>query len=415
MTRVVVVGAGIVGLSTAWFLHERGGGDVEVTVLERAHPGAGASWGNAGWLTPSRVTPLPDPAVLRYGLRTLLDPAAPLYVPPRLDPGLWRWLLAFARHCTPSRHRAALRVLAPLARAAFGAFDELGLPTTEAAPFLACFAAEHERREVLAELDEMRRAGVPVEAELLDGDQARALAPVLGPRVTAALSLRGQRFLDPPAFVRELAAAVRARGVVLRGGVAVHEIADEGTGVVVRGAGEGVRADAVVLATGTWLGELAAPFGVRVPVRAGRGYSFTVVPERMPDGPVYLPAQRVACTPLPGRLRIAGTMEFRRPGEPVDPRRVAAIADSVRPFLSGVDLAERREVWVGSRPCTPDGLPLVGRTASPRVLVAGGHGMWGVVLGPLTGRIVADTLVTGAVPREAAALDPLRPAVRRSG
>ena len=132
----------------------------------------------------------------------------------------------------------------------------------------------------------------------------------------------------------------------------------------------------MVVATGDWLPRLAHRFGVRRPVQAGRGYSFSVPASRVPAGPIYLPEQRIACTPLGEVLRIAGTMEFRRPDAPLDPRRIRAIVEAVRPFLCGVDLDHRRDEWVGSRPCTNDGLPLVGPTASPRVFAAGGHGMW---------------------------------------
>jgi glycine/D-amino acid oxidase-like deaminating enzyme len=153
---------------------------------------------------------------------------------------------------------------------------------------------------------------------------------------------------------------------------------------------------------------LARQFGVRQPLQAGRGYSFTVPVERMPGGPLYFPAERVACTPLGDRLRVAGMMEFRRPDAPLDPRRITAIVDAVRPFLSGVDLDDRQDEWVGSRPVTADGLPLLGRTRSPHVFVAGGHGMWGIALGPVTGQLIAQTVLKGEVPPELRPFDPLR-------
>lgn len=140
----------------------------------------------------------------------------------------------------------------------------------------------------------------------------------------------------------------------------------------------------------------------------GRGYGCSVPVADLPHGPVYLPAQRVACTPLGDRLRLAGMMEFRRPGDALDPRRIASIVEAVRPLLRGADLGDRRDEWVGSRPCTVDGLPLIGATRSARVLVAGGHGMWGVTLGPATGMLLASSLVTGERPAVLAPFDPLR-------
>ncbi len=114
-----------------------------------------------------------------------------------------------------------------------------------------------------------------------------------------------------------------------------------------------LRGDAVVLATGAWLPSLAAPLGVRTRVQAGRGYSFTVKTDEPVETPIYLPARRVACTPYQGRFRIAGTMEFRGPDEPLQPRRIDAILASVRHLFQGVDLDERHDEWVGSRPVTP--------------------------------------------------------------
>lgn len=143
-------------------------------------------------------------------------------------------------------------------------------------------------------------------------------------------------------------------------------------------------------------------------MQAGRGYSFSVPVEHMPAGPVYFPDQRVACTPLGDRLRVTGMMEFRTPEEPLDSRRIGAIVDAIRPLLRGVAFEERADEWGGPRPCTADGLPLIGPTASPRVFVAGGHGMWGIALGPLTGQLLAEAVTTGGAPAELAPFHPLR-------
>ncbi len=162
------------------------------------------------------------------------------------------------------------------------------------------------------------------------------------------------------------------------------------------------------MATGAWLGDLARQFGVRTVVQAGRGYSFSVPIAHVPAGPVYFPAQRIACTPLGDRLRVAGMMEFRKPEAKLDPRRIDAIVEAARPLLRDADLDARTFEWVGPRPCTPDGLPLIGATASPRVFAAGGHGMWGITLGPITGQLLAETITTGRTPDELPPFNPLR-------
>ena len=172
--------------------------------------------------------------------------------------------------------------------------------------------------------------------------------------------------------------------------------------------GETEQFDAIVIATGAWLGLLARDFGVKKVVQAGRGYSFSVAIDHVPNGPVYFPAARVACTPVGDRLRVAGMMEFRKPEAPLDRRRVKAIVEAARPLLAGADLDNRKDEWVGSRPCTSDGLPLIGVTANPRVFVAGGHGMWGITLGPVTGQLLAQQMATGLVPQELLPFSPTR-------
>ena len=410
LQRVGIVGAGMVGLATAWFLQERG---VEVAVLEARHVAAGSSWANAGWLAPALTMPLPNPEALQYGLRAAADPASPvsLRLPGNVE--LWRFLAGFARNCTHRRWHRALRAYLPLNEQALDAFDELAAggvaePVRQADPFLVCFGVDAERRALLHELDELQAAGQKVDLEVLSGSDARRLEPVLTEQVGAAVLLRGQRYLDPGRYVHALADAVRSRGGEVHEGVEVHDVRPFGEEVLACADDEVHRFDAVVLATGALLPRLARRFGVRRPVQAGRGYSFSAPARRVPNGPIYLPAQRVACTPLGGRLRIAGTMEFRRPDDPLDPRRIRAIVKSARPFLHDVDLDDRRDEWIGSRPCTADGLPLVGPTSSPRVFAAGGHGMWGIVLGPLTGRLLAEAIVTRRVPPTLAPLDPLR-------
>lgn len=413
--HVVVVGAGMVGLSTAWFLQQRG---VRVTVLDRHGVAAGSSWGNAGWLAPALTLPLPEPAILATGIRAMLSPSSPVYVPPAVDPQLWRFLVGFARHCTPRKWREAMAVFNRANAQALDAFRELevgeGAPavaeaTRAAEPFLAGFDDEADRDVLVAEFDHAEGA---VKYELLDGDEIRRLEPSLGEAVRFGVQLHGQRFINPGRFVESLADAVRSAGAEILTGWDVVDVVREGRGVrVVSAAGEVLRGDAVVMAAGSWLGKLARRHGVRRVVQAGRGYSFTVHPEHVPTNPVYFPAQRVACTPLGGPedgLRVAGMMEFRSPDAPLDPRRIKAIIDAATPMLKGVDWSRRTDEWVGSRPCTTDGIPLVGRTRTEGVYVAGGHGMWGIALGPLTGRLLAEQVATGRTPDLLHSFDPRR-------
>ncbi|WP_413452005.1 FAD-binding oxidoreductase [Georgenia phoenicis] len=407
MGTAIVIGAGIVGLSTAWHLQERG---YEVTVLDRTGVAAGSSWGNAGWLTPGKAIPLAHPSLWSYGPRALLDPDAALHVPFRVEPGLWSFLARFLGHATPRAWDRTMAALTPVDKLALEAFDELGLggvdSWTRPGPFVVGFEDEAQSRTFQGEVAGAVRHGQDVPFERLT--DPRELAPQLSDAVRVAFRLDGQRFLEPGPYVEALGRAVVERGAHVRSGVEVTGVSSTRKPVVALATGERTSADVVVVATGAWLPRLARPLGVRVAVQAGRGYSFTVATDQPARHPVYLPHARLACTPYQGRFRIAGTMEFRGPDEPFQPGRIAAIVRHARRLLTGVDLEDRQDEWVGSRPVTPDGLPLVGATRAPGVYVAGGHGMWGMVLGPVTGRLLAERIATGETHPAIAPFDPLR-------
>ncbi len=371
--HVVVVGAGMVGLATAWFLQEEG---VRVTVLDRDGVAGGSSWGNAGWLAPALTLPLPDPAILGTGVKATLSPSSPVYVPFTTNPQLLKFLAEFARNCTPARWRRAMEVFTEanhLALDSFTALADGGVaePTREAKPFVAAFLSESDRQGLVDEFDHVAEVGGLTEYELVDGDALREHEPTLSDEVTHGALLHGQRYINPGRYVHALADAVRDRGGEVLDGVEVVDVGPGGGRQGVRTAdGEGIDADAVVIASGTWLGRLARPHGVKTIVQAGRGYSFFVQPEQTPSHPIYFPTQRVACTPIENPegvagLRVAGMMEFRKPKAPPDPRRIRAIVDAASPLLQGVDWDARTGEWVGSRPCTADGLPLVGSTRPP--------------------------------------------------
>lgn len=407
MDTALVIGAGIVGLSTAWHLQERG---LDVTVLDRQGVAAGSSWGNAGWLAPGKTIPLADPSLWTYGPTALLDPDAALHVPFRPDPALWSFLARFAAHGTVRAWDRTMAALTPINRLALEAFDELtgsGVDSwTREGPFVVGFTEERHAAGFLREVQGVVRHGQEVPLERLE--DPRELAPQLSEAVGVAYRLGGQRFLEPGPFVQALADSVVTRGGTLRTDAEVTSLTGGAHPGVVLTTGEALGADAVVVATGAWLPTLVRDCGVRVRVQAGRGYSFSVATDHPATYPVYLPFQRIACTPYRGRFRIAGTMEFRGPDEPLQPRRIEAIVHQARNLMTGVDLDDRQDEWVGSRPVTPDGLPIVGATRAPGVFVAGGHGMWGVVLGPATGRLLAERIVTGRTDPAIAPFDPLR-------
>ena len=346
--HVVVIGAGMLGLSTAWFLQERG---ARVTVVERSGVAAGSSWGNAGWISPGLAAPLSDPSVIRYGLKAVLDPRSPLYIPFKADPQLIAFLLGFARRCTAGQWRRAMAAYVPVNRRAISAYEHLeshgvGAAMKEA-PIMAAFRRADDAAGLEHEIEQIRTAGLDLQADEVDSAALRAQMPILSPTVEKAIRLGGQRYIDPGAYAEALAKAVAERGGDVRTGLNVRALRHGPDGVTCEMmSGEPVSGDAVVISTGAWLPELARRCGVRTAVRAGRGYSFSLTvtdPAMRPvPCPFYFPYERIACTPYGDRLRVGGTMEFADTEDPLSVDRIDAIVHGGRPLLTGVDWDDRR-------------------------------------------------------------------------
>ncbi|MCY3705131.1 MAG: FAD-dependent oxidoreductase [Gammaproteobacteria bacterium] len=410
--RVVVAGGGLVGLCSAWYLARRG---AEVVVLERAELGAGASRGNAG-IVAAGHPPLNRPGKVRQSLPHLFDERSPLYVRSRRDLDVWRWLAEFARYCTRGHERHCLEKLAPMGLDTLACFDAL-----VGEEGIACDYRRGSYLEVCVGGKAMAKAredaalmrGCGYHPEVVDGGQAREMEPALGLRVAGGVLFPETRILDPYLFLLGLTEAARRRGVSIREGVAVRRLTIEGGAVrgVETADGEGVAADAVVLATGPFSLALAEQAGCRLPIQPGKGYH-----REMAVGPGGAPAMRVACTnretgiictPLEGRVRFVGTMEFSGYDLELKPVRLEQLTLKPRAWLPGLGDAPPVSEWCGLRPMSPDGLPFIGPVGDVAGLsVAVGHGNLGLTLSAVTGEMVANHVTGTADPR----LAPFSPA-----
>jgi D-amino-acid dehydrogenase len=410
MARVVVIGGGVIGVCAAWYLGHDGHA---VTLLDRADVCAGSSYGNAGLIVPSHSVPLAAPGVLWKGLRWMLDPESPFYIKPRLDRDLLAWLWKFRGACTAEHVARAVPVLRDLGLASLGLYRELaaidGLHSGfEQRGVLAVYRTAAGFAEARHEADLLARNGLRVET--LDAGAARLAEPSLGPAVIGALRFPDDAQLVPDAFVTGLARAAAARGVRIRPATEVLGFETRGRRVHAVETTRGpIEADEVVLAAGAWSASLARGLGLRLPIQPAKGYSVTCErPAGGPAVPLLLGEAKMAITPMGDRLRFAGTLELAGLDLTIDRRRVEAVRRAAGAFLKGgVDDLPLVEIWRGLRPCTPDGLPIVGRPARlDNLILATGHAMIGVSLGPVTGKLVAQ-LAAGAPPL--VDLAPLRP------
>jgi D-amino-acid dehydrogenase len=408
VSRTVVVGAGTIGLACGYELARRG---ERVIVVDKGRPGRACSEGNAGWITPSISEPIPAPGLVTTSLRWMLSRESPLYIAPRAVPRLARWLLRFWRHCNARDHLAGLRAMGELNRLTFPLFDELaadGFPMELHRDGLLFTFLE---RGLMEKVREGFRAladfgyGVP---EVIEGPGLRELEPALSDRLSAGFFVRQEYHVRPEGLNASYVARIRAMGGEVREGVEIRGPARlNGRLAGVEAVGETIGADRVLLAAGAWTGLVARSFGIQLPVQAGKGYSLTFAAPPAFARPLYLGDVKVGATPFLGAYRFAGTMELSGINDVLDRRRLAAIRRVIGRFFRE-PLADREAVeWVGMRPITPDGLPLLGRAPGvENMFVATGHGMLGITLAPATARVMADLMTdrTPSVP-----LDPFEP------
>lgn len=395
--KVVVVGAGVVGLCCAWYLKKDGH---QVTVIDRSGAdGDKCSLGNSGIVVPSHFVPLAAPGMVCAGLKMMAKRDSPFRIKPSLDADLAKWCLQFSKHCTQQHVERAAPVLLEMHRESRALYLELvkeldaDIGFTEAGMLMLCNTKEgmHEEFETA---EEARRLGLAArtlsESELQDFDA--------GVRVQA---IGGVHYADdchlaPHLLVRALQNRLESLGVTFQWNVEAHGWAG-GKGMTLRTSTGPIEADAFVVATGSWSGNLAKGLGLNMPVQPGKGMSFfSKGSHPVPKVPFLLKEARIAVTPMDGAVRFGGTMELGEWSLAPDSVRLKGMMANIPKFLpdfAASTLSGDVNVWCGLRPCSPDGMPYIGRTkSSDGIVFATGHGMMGVSLGPATGKMVARAL-----------------------
>jgi len=395
---MVVLGGGVIGLCVAYYASRRGH---RVTVVDRSPPGRdGCSFGNAGMIVPSHCTPLAAPGMVALGLKWMWNPESPFYIKPRLDPALIAWGYRFWRAATKRHVERAGPVLRDLHLASRAAYEELAsLPGMEFGltrrGLLMLCRSQHALDEEAAAASKARELGIP--AEVLDARQAGALDPAITLSVAGAVYFPKDCHLSPAQFMAALEREATRLGVEFRWGQEVVSGRRGSDGrlaaLQLRDGGE-VSGDEFVLAAGSWSDGLGRALGLKIPMQAGKGYSLTLPqPRQLPALCSILTEARVAVTPMGGSLRFGGTMEIAGLNEEINPVRVRGIIRAVPEYFPEFRTEDFEGIapWRGLRPCSPDGLPYLGRSLRcPNLVVATGHAMMGLSLGPVTGRIVAD-------------------------
>jgi D-amino-acid dehydrogenase len=397
--RVIVIGGGAVGLCAAEALSARG---CEVTVCERDRCGAGASAGNAGWITPSLATPVPGPGVIAESLRWLINPSGPLWIRPSLSRDLIDWIARFLAHCRRRDYQQgmiALQLAVARAGPAFDALAARGVEFERHPDPLVFPAFDPGELEQLGQLiDDLHAAGSRQALERLSAKEIRAVEPALGEDVLGGLVAHGEGRVRPEVFTAGVRRALEARGVRVVENIPITSLSRAGREWLVNSPTGSEPADAVVIAAGVASARLLADHGVRLPIAAAKGYSRTYAPH--PSGPrqaLYLEGPKVAISVFDEGVRVSGTLELGARSLALSRRRLAAITAAAQAALPGWEMPAKPRDWAGMRSLSPDGLPYIGSVPGLDGLhMATAHGTLGITLAPLTGELLARMLVDGA-------------------
>jgi D-amino-acid dehydrogenase len=366
-------------------------------------------------IVPSHFVPLAAPGMVAQALRWMWNPASPFYIKPRLSWDLASWAFRFWRASTPERVARAAPVLRDLhlaSREAYARLAESGEDFGLAQKGLLMLCKSAATLEEEGKFAERARAlGIP--ATVLDARETAALDPGATLDIAGAVHFPRDCHLVPERYMASLEKRVASMGGLARRNVTVLGWVKEGGRIAaVRTNSDEIAADEFVLCGGAWSGEIVGGLGLRLPMQAGKGYSVTLPnPVELPQICSILTEARVAVTPMGGALRVGGTMELAGIHSRIDPRRVQGIVEALPryyPKFRADDFADVKP-WQGLRPCSPDGLPYLGRAnAAQNLVVATGHAMMGLSLAPATGEIVGRLVEGESLPGEFRLLDPNR-------
>lgn len=397
MSRVCIIGGGIIGLSSAYYLRKAG---FDVTILDQGGMNDGCSFGNAGMIVPSHFIPLAAPGMVAKGIRWMFDSESPFYVRPRISRDLFSWGLKFYRKANRNHVERSMPALSALSLYSKQRYQEWAreLPFDFGYQERGLLMLYHEAHVEKEEHETAHLASqLGIEARVLNLQEVQALEPDVRIQARGGVYYPGDAHLIPGNLVRQLMEHVSATGTKIERNRHVYAaVVEKNLIKAVRTTRGDVTADHWVLAAGSWSSWLGSVLGHKLPMQAGKGYSFTlndvVKNSRIPT--IFLES-RVAVTPMGKDLRFGGTMEITGINHTISMNRVRGIVQSIPKYYPDmkVEMPSKESVWHGLRPCSPDGMPYIGRSdRRSNLVIATGHAMMGLSLGPGTGKLVSDIM-----------------------
>ncbi|WP_452232368.1 NAD(P)/FAD-dependent oxidoreductase [Lacinutrix sp. MEBiC02595] len=394
--NVVIIGGGIIGLCSAYYLQKEG---FQITIIDQSNLDSGASYVNAGYLSPSHLVPLSAPGVMKKGLKWMFDSSSPLYIKPRLDVDFFKWTLAFNKSCNANHVKKAIPAIKEITLLSQDLYDAIKRDEN--------FTFHYEKKGLLmlcqteAMLEEEMKTAHLAKKEGLDAkelsiEELKKIEPNVNLNVKGATYYRCDSHTTPQEFMEEMKAHLKNVGVTFYTNEKVEDVKVlNGRISELKTNKQIVKADEFVLAAGSWSPILSKKLGIKLLMQAGKGYRINTTQQTGITMPSILAEAKVAVTPMRGFTRFAGTMEIAGINHTINKVRVDTIANAATRFYPEIKLTEeeKNSAAAGLRPVSPDGLPYIGKsTKCNNLSIATGHAMMGWSMATATGKLVSEII-----------------------
>lgn len=394
--KVIIIGGGIIGLCSAYYLQKEGH---QVTIVDQSNLDSGASYVNAGYLAPSHIIPLSAPGMMKKGLKWMFNKSSPLYIKPRLDLDFLKWTLAFNKSCNSKHVKKAIPTIKAISLLSQDLYDDIKRDEN--------FSFHYEKKGLLmlcqtdkALDEEIKTANLAkqegLDAQVLNLEKLKQLEPNVELNVKGATYYKCDSHTTPHEFMGDMKTFLKNKDVVFYTNEKVEDINVDNQKISeIKTNKQVLKADEIVLATGSWAPILSKKLGIKLLVQAGKGYRINTKNKTEITIPAILAEAKVAVTPMHGFTRFAGTMEIAGINHNINKVRVEAIAKAANQYYPEISLTaeEKEDVACGLRPVSPDGLPYIGKSSKCKNLtIAAGHAMMGWSMGTATGKLVSEII-----------------------
>ena len=394
---VLIIGGGIVGLCSAYFLQKEGH---KVTVLDKSDITSGASFVNAGYITPSHIIPLASPGMISKGIKWMFNSSSPFYMQPRWDTDFFKWSWYFHKSSTKEKVALAIPLIKEIniiSRELFTSIKnsgDLGDFQLERKGLLMLYKTDKEGEHEMQVAKKASYLGLEVSS--LNKKELDTLQPNVTMNVKGAIHYECDGHTTPTEFMKKMLEYLKRSGVIIKTNEEVIDLSTENGRIIKVTTNKNYYSpEEVVMAAGSWSDNLSKKLNIKLPIQAGKGYRINVPRPTGITIPAILMEAKVAVTPMAEYTRFAGTMEFSGINDVIRKQRVEAIANATTEFYPEIKIseAEKLDAKSGLRPVSPDGLPYIGKSSSLKNLtVATGHAMMGWSLGPVTGKLVSEII-----------------------